>query len=227
MIRRRRFWLALAALTLLALAEPGCYVWGRLHGEHFYRGRPTSAWRRQIEDWSQDRQGWTAPWTDRGLRFLGLGADPGSPAVLQGTDPSAVAVLTDLAHDGDAGVRQAVLETLSRQAQELAALFVAALKDPDPEVRSVALQAVAHLGPAYTSNVLGALSDPDRSVRLSAITTIRWYVSNPKALVPDLVALAANDPDPEVRDSASQAAREIDEEAAAEGRLRRSLRRRR
>jgi hypothetical protein len=226
MTRRRLFWLALAALTLAALVPPGYYLWARLHGEHFYRARPTSSWRRQIEAWSKDRDAWTIPWTDRALGFLGFQTEPTAPDVLQGRDASAVTVLTDLAHDEDPGVRQAVLESLSRRSQELATLFVAALKDADPEVRSTALQAVAHLGPAYTPNVVDALADPDRNVRLNAINTIRWYVVNPKALVPDLDTVAGNDADQEVRQSAAAAAREIDEEAAAEARLRRSQRKR-
>lgn len=73
MLKRRRFWLALAALIgVLSLVyfEPSHCVRGWLHGEAFFEGRPTSWWRGEFERWEV---------VDAGFLWMDLGVGPQQP----------------------------------------------------------------------------------------------------------------------------------------------------
>ena len=107
--------------ALLALPGVRWPLWGRLRGESFYRGRPTSYWRRLILDYPgqatldhrqipEDMQlGWDcAPATpvDSLRRVCGLPYQLARlPYPFEENVPEAIPVLTELLRDGNPGVR--------------------------------------------------------------------------------------------------------------------------
>src|SRR5690348_15384541 len=55
MSRRRRYLLAVTVLAAIALTvawtgAPGWWIWGKVRGEAFYRGRPTGYWAKELKE---------------------------------------------------------------------------------------------------------------------------------------------------------------------------------
>jgi HEAT repeat protein len=82
-----------------------------LRGEHWYRGRPSSAWRKQVERYAKNQAEWSAPLSDRVMDWLLRKGDCRVPAVLD-ADPASMGVLTDLLWADDSVVRQWAAKTL-------------------------------------------------------------------------------------------------------------------
>jgi hypothetical protein len=162
----RRLLLALLLLPLLALlavwVDPTRVLYGRLRGEAFYRGRPTSYWKAELIDGQVSCAGPYADvphWVQRApsgwAELIGrtTGSTPLSwPDVtpLLQRDPAAAPVLIDLLHDGDPGVRlfaAFVLENLGEQANVAAPALVSALEDPHEGVRRRAAFALKRIDP--------------------------------------------------------------------------------
>jgi hypothetical protein len=96
-------------LVLLAVAPLGYYVWAKVRGEHFYRGRPTSYWSRELVAYAQDID-WSPPWPDEVLNSIG-GWYQHEPAVLEGS-AAATPVLLDLLKDSNPRVRSKACSAL-------------------------------------------------------------------------------------------------------------------
>ena len=108
----------LAGALAGALLSPdlGWRAWGRLRGEAFYKGRPTSYWRGRVSAWNDlgfyppandlvvRRPRWWAdcpPWRSGQL----VAPDPWAGESFPDDDPAAIPVLVELLRDGDAQVR--------------------------------------------------------------------------------------------------------------------------
>jgi hypothetical protein len=98
-------------LALLLVAPLVYYLVAKLHGEHFYRGLPTSYWSRKILKWSENKSLWSEPWPDRVLDYVSGRNTAPDPAVVSG-DEAAIPVLVDLLHDKHQSVRQASIVNL-------------------------------------------------------------------------------------------------------------------
>ena len=109
MRRRRILWVALG---LLAAAPLVYYLRAKLNGEHFYLGRPTSYWSREVASWAKDEDHWTAPWRDKLLALFRVRMKAIHPPCLDG-DEQAIPVLKDLAQDDDAQVRRCSILALT------------------------------------------------------------------------------------------------------------------
>jgi HEAT repeat protein len=101
---RRRLMLGLAVLALLGflavMLEPTCVLWGLLTGEGFYRGRPTSYWRREIIRAEEVRGLQLSPPPKPILPNLFPSKKPSEVKELAlWADPEAVPVLTDMLRD--------------------------------------------------------------------------------------------------------------------------------
>jgi len=125
-VKRKLRWL-LILLILAAFAvwlEPTRVVWGKLRGDEFYRGRPTSYWHNELDRWRPGKlnmQGGgeqielvrTPTWLQRRLPWLLPDTPDAWPAVLDG-DPAAQPVLRALLDDDTPLVRELAQEGLSR-----------------------------------------------------------------------------------------------------------------
>ena len=125
-MKRKLTWLSiLLILAVLAVwLEPTRVVWGKLRGEEFYWGRPTSYWRNELDRWRPgnfNMQGGgeqielvrTPTWFQRRLPWLFPDTPNAWPAVLDG-DPDAQPVLRALLDDDTPFVRELAQEGLSR-----------------------------------------------------------------------------------------------------------------
>jgi HEAT repeat protein len=155
--RRLVFWsvgLAAGLIALPFLLWGGYAAFGVLHGEHFYRGLPTSHWRRYILRQPKP----LTPARDRVLAieavrsvedYFGLGEVSGDPAGLS-TNPAAIPVLMDLLRDSDREVRRwaaNALRCIGPAAERAVPALVEALRDRDAAVAEAAAAALGEIGP--------------------------------------------------------------------------------
>jgi hypothetical protein len=127
-----RAFLLLVVLLAGSLLSPDArwVVWGRLRGEAFYRGRPTSYWRGHVLAWND--LGFYPPAVSLVVRRPRWWADylpwrSGRPAPLveaepfPGDDPAAIPVLMELLRDEDPEVRVGAAEALRQIDSQAAA----------------------------------------------------------------------------------------------------------
>jgi HEAT repeat protein len=187
--------LLLLAATAVAFFEPTGTVLGKLRGEKFYGGRPTSVWRKELLD--------RAP-----------GAQTNAVMALADGKAGAVPVLIDLLHTGDAAGGKEVrlmaalaLGHAGPEAEPAVPALTELLSDPSPDVRVAAAEALGKVGPAATGAVPGMAAllkedQPARVVRvLKALRRLRG--ANYEA-IPAFVE-ATRHPDAETRENASEA----------------------
>jgi HEAT repeat protein len=196
-------WLGLVLALLAAglLVEPTRVVWGYLHGESFYHGRPTSYWRGALLD--------QAPAvhvaTRSALKEGGVGAVP----VL-------IELLATEQGPSYAEVRWTVAELLRDLGPEAAAAtpaLLAALQDPDPHVRHVVTAALGEIAPADKEVIAALVSRLRTGDRLSAVKALGHFAADAREAVPTLVELV-KDPDTETRLTAVIILGEIGPDAA-------------
>jgi len=114
--------LALLVAAIATFFLPPVYwrVAGRLKGEAFYNGRPTSYWAGAVDDFAQQR-GWDDSWLAATLNGIGLNSWVANrnacPDLLERKEPAAVLVL------------------------------IALLQNPDPDIRSWAAWGLGNIGP--------------------------------------------------------------------------------
>jgi hypothetical protein len=137
-------------------------LWGVLHGESFYRGKPTNYWDRLIQERDDSLFSQFSPrplrpfpwkWIDQ------LGRIPKGRQLaecekllqpLLGGDPAAVPVLTELLGREDEGVRVTAaqgLRAVGPAAKDAAPALARGLSDTE-EVQEKSFQALAAIGPA-------------------------------------------------------------------------------
>jgi hypothetical protein len=162
-LRRRLGWtcIALAVIGLMyVLVDPTSRIilWGVLHGESFYRGKPTNYWGRLIQERDHSLISWfpTRPfpwnWIDR-LRHRPGGKQRAAlekllQPLLDG-DPAAMRVLIELLHREDEGVRVTAtqgLRAVGPAAGKATPALARGLSDTE-EVQEKSFQALAALGP--------------------------------------------------------------------------------
>ncbi len=184
MRRHRIRWVLLALAGLALLAPVGAYVYYHARGEHWFRLRPTSYWRREVllhsgTDWKSlsDR---LAPAADR----AGVSKHPRWRA-LMAREPDALPVLLDLLRDGDPLVRsQACLGLMDNPGPPAAQALARAVFDDDELVRHVARCGLrlmgSHQGPAVPA-LRRLVHDQDERVRAEALELLLRI--NPEAAV--------------------------------------------
>jgi HEAT repeat protein len=201
MKKRFLLWVALGLVALLAAAVPvSYYISLRARGEHFYGGRPTSYWSRQVREWIKDwqrGQRWTPPWPERVLHFLRFRSDIRIPAVLQDVSPGLLPVLSDLVEDEDRDVRLWALRHLAVIDSD-SSVIIAALGNGEQEVR---FTAAVLLGESKSRNpdVMLALSHAlgDNSVEVRHRAAYALVNLGPEAALPLVRVL--DDPDKHIR----------------------------
>ena len=193
------------AIVAFALLVP-VFFWGilalpaLLRREHFYHGRPTSHWSKEIRKWLDNPVAWSPSWPDDWF-----GKSP-QPAIL-GHDPSATPVLIDLLQDKDPVVREMAIKFLpfllhSRpERKRLVSTLIEAAKQEDALFAQEARRAlVCDLEPLPAEAVpvlVEALKDDSMSIGA------RFALERIGAeAVPDLTQALEN-PDPRVRRGAA------------------------
>jgi HEAT repeat protein len=220
MLKKRRFlWVSLTLLAVLAAAPFGYYVWVRSHGGHFYRGRSTTYWSWETRRYFEHPTGWSEPFPDRCLDFLGwlllrLGKGPGEPAVLEG-DPSALPVLLDLMQEEDVGVRCWAIAAIGRVGPAAQSAFVVirdATQDTDERIQGSAWRALVAINADEAAIFfLDRIKSRDRSLLMFLRALGKCGASARKA-VPGLVDLL-HDGNPQVRSRAAEALGDIGPDA--------------
>jgi HEAT repeat protein len=192
MKRHRILWITVGLLAVLAAGPFAYYLCARLRGEHFYRGLPTSYWRREVRRWCENPTAWSPSRVERLLnRVLRQHRYSEEPVVLKElrADPRVLPVLLDLMHDDDLRVRhevtvrvahfishpdilpRVVTAMLESTEPRTALLLTKGLKDADPRIRQEVVLVLGALGPASkeaTPALVEALDDENISVRLLA-----------------------------------------------------------
>jgi hypothetical protein len=125
-MKRSVRWLSVLAIlaAFTVWLEPTRVAWGRLRGEAFYEGRPTSYWRAEIARWRRAtihasglsmhiRYSREEHWLETRWHSLTQRPEPSWPRILDG-DAAAEAVLHALANDPADNVRELVAEGLQR-----------------------------------------------------------------------------------------------------------------
>jgi hypothetical protein len=170
MSKRRKLWLFLASLVLLALVFahpwPRYGVWGLLRGESFYRGYPTSYWssvwsskssvvknwRRWIYDLIGTKERWSP---DMNRMFEG--------------DPEATAVLLELLEDDEEWVRRIAVNAILRM-----------------EIRRETDEAARQAISAFVPALIQLHQSGTRYDRYRAATALGWIGPEAIAAVPFL-----------------------------------------
>jgi hypothetical protein len=195
MIKRHPIlWLSVS-LVILLVASPACYyLWTRLHGEHFYRGLPTSYWSHQVKSYATDPMNWSPSWEEKALGFLFSGEpDTGMPAVLSG-EAAAFPVLADLVQSAAPGVREQAIATLGSMGRSSSEglqlrIRVVLLQAMTDETASVRYRAVGALEVARFSDdevvsaLCAALKDPEEGYAMAALPALRWTGARPEVIV--------------------------------------------
>jgi hypothetical protein len=125
-MKRSLRWLSVLVMlaAFIVWLEPTRVVWGRLRGEAFYEGRPTSYWRAEIARWREGkinasglsmhiRYSREEHWLKAKWHSFTQRPEPSWPRILDG-DAAAEAVLHALANDPADNVRELVAEGLQR-----------------------------------------------------------------------------------------------------------------
>jgi HEAT repeat protein len=175
--------------ALAVYLEPTRIVLGTLRRESFYRGRPTSYWRKALQS------------SDPVVHEQTL-------AALKEGGADSVPVLTELLAGGESGdwegaeVRWTAAELLGEigaPARAGVPALVTALRDPDAHVRTVAAASLGAIGPAAAGEAIPALSERlHGDDRLAAIKALCGFGAEAKPVVPALIELL-RDPSEEVR----------------------------
>jgi HEAT repeat protein len=178
----------LGLLVLLGLGvwlEPTGVALGWLHGEAFYRERPTRYWRKALtsEDPKTQVESYDA------LKEGGRAATP---------------VLTEMLRDGKPEVRWQAADLLGQMgpapAGDTAArdALVRALQDDDPHVRAVAASSLSVLGAAGPEAIPVLCDMLTTGERLAALKALVRYGPEAEPAIPRLVKLLT-DADSEIR----------------------------
>jgi hypothetical protein len=228
-------------LGALALPAVRWQLWGRLRGEAFYRGRPTSYWTGRLRTESCEVRQYADPRARGGMavrvvtrpgpyrppvigrlcRLLGVGP-PAEEVLFDGGEAGRlVPVLIELLKDPDPSVvRVAALSlgALGPAARESAPALAAALAAcSDENLRLVLAYALSRTAPHpdEAARVLaGMLRDQDKSRATRAASVLERLGPDAGAAVPAL-AEAVKDADPNLSAQAARALKEIDPQAAA------------
>jgi hypothetical protein len=166
---RRRLWVSVIVLVLFFIGAVAVLpttrygILGLLRGEHFFRGMPTSYWRREVvQGLSGHAPSMIDRWVANVERRLGLNprAEAAPDAALKEGDPAAVPVLVDLLADKHEGVRVLACTGLTTVGEggrddpaKLAALtpalpaLVALLRDGSKQDQYYVSLALAEVGP--------------------------------------------------------------------------------
>ena len=188
---KKRLLIGLAGLLVLAgvvvWLEPTGVVLGWLHGEAFYRNRPTRYWDKALTDTDPKRQ------VDTRQQLKDGGG-------------AAVPVLAQLLQSGKVEARWRAADLLGQMgadARDAAPALVQALSDADPHVCAVAATALAAIGPAGPEAVppLRDLLGSDNAV--PALRALARYGDKAAAVVPRAIELL-RDEDSEVRWNAAR-----------------------
>jgi hypothetical protein len=163
------------------------WLWGHLRGEAFYRGRPTSYWRAEIQALGTGRtKPWLPPaWSGWLRRYYRAGKGrPASPP-----DPALVPMLLELLRDQDAWVRRCAASMLGNHLEfcptsnpAVLQALVVGLQDEERDVRCESTRALGSLGPRArpaTPALLVALTDREAIVRDAAAEALQQI--NPRA----------------------------------------------
>jgi hypothetical protein len=176
------------ATVVLLMPLPRMILVGLVHGEAFYKGRPTSYWR-----------GVYGSWTDYSKKHPRQAFSGGSGGLPTPPSPSLLDRLTDPV----TGLASASFRVLGEWEHDPAAVSVLTefLSDPDPDVRNYAASTLRSIGPAARSalpRLTRLLSDEDAGVRLCSVTSVDVIEQKPLVKVPLYVGLL-KDPDSGVR----------------------------
>jgi hypothetical protein len=200
-MRLRRRWV-LAGLVGLILLGPALIPWawyavpGLLRGEHFFRGLPSSHWRKQgLRETASYRTAGPPPaprlppppglagTLQRAGEFFGFGnGSDGSdnPEASVFRNPGAVPVLTDLIHDPDEWIRRCALTHLDYMgpaAVGAVPALIAALQSDPEDVRDAAVAILARIGDmAALTHVFRALLGDSAKVREEALVQL-WVIA--------------------------------------------------
>jgi hypothetical protein len=170
----------LRAVLLVAVVLAGALLvpdvrwqaWGRLRGEAFYQGRPTSYWRCELHALDADSGFGPATPTDRLKKAVGLPYRIGPASPLDGCSPAAVPVLVELMDDEDFRVQCDAADCLANLApgnQDALSELVDLLRHGRTAgVRRAAARALEVMEPPTREAIPAlqeALCDEDRVVR--------------------------------------------------------------
>jgi hypothetical protein len=181
--------LALAGLTLAIFVEPTGVVRGWLRGEHFYRGRPTSYWRKKVV-----KHVYPAPQTE-----VDPQDDPSAPPFPRPYEAAAVPVLIDLLGDEDDEVRYWSCSTLfwiGPDASEAVPTLATMLRSDNLYDRRNAVHALAAIGPksgAALPELIEALKEEDAYVNWHAAFALAELGPEAKEAMPALLDLLHSD----------------------------------
>jgi HEAT repeat protein len=196
------------ACLLLVFALPSLRygALGRLRGERFSRGHPTSYWIRALRDGDVEARRRAA----FALADIPSGPEDAIPPLTGREAEEAVPVLVKALSDEDAVVRHYAIDALLSMGQAAARAtpdLIRALRDVDENVRGASARALGLMGgpaepvvPALTE----AMRDQAPSVRVAAATAL-WHVDHQVSqTVPVLIkALKDNDGRGDVQRSAA------------------------
>jgi HEAT repeat protein len=199
------FLLAACALVCLLVVTSALRIFP--HG-NYYRGRSSYYWQREVKKYAK-RTGWSAPYADRLLNFLGVKGGSLMPAVLE-QDPAAVPVLIDLAQDDDWDVRCLVLESLRRlgpSAKSAIPVVRDATRDSNTQVCGLAFCALEWVGSdvEVVKAAVDAQRDSRAEVRLKALEFLHMFWEAGKREGLPMLMSMLRDEDETVRSHAAEA----------------------
>lgn len=189
--------IGLAVLLVAALAaiflDPDSRLLGRMRGESFFQGRPTTAWR-------------------AGLRNETPSTQLETTTSLKDGGPAAVPVLIELLQTpvgaaGSAHVRWTAAELLGKiQPEAVSAIpaLIEALKESDPHVRIVAVTSLGTMTSRPAEIVPALISMLNGPARLSAIRALSRFRHGASPAIKPLLELFQKDSDVEVRWNAAR-----------------------
>lgn len=182
-------------LVLLAVGvwlEPTGVVLGWMHGETFYRDRPTRYWRKALTSSDPVVQART----HQELKEGGRAAVPVLAEVLRTSEnPEARWKVADLLGR---------LGTAARETPEALSSLSAALQDDNPHVRAVAAAALGSIGPAGPDALAvlqEMLSTPES---LPALRALARYGADAAPALPKIIVLLEHKDDSEIRWNAAR-----------------------
>jgi HEAT repeat protein len=192
----------LLAIVVYVLVEPSGVVLGRLRGEAFFEGRPTSYWARSLT--------------------AGPKSKVEAIARLEQGKSDAAAVLIELLHDtasDTAELRWTAAEILGGigPAAQAGPALLAALEDPDPHVRAVAARWLAAAGVPADDAVPALTKILATDQKIVAARALSEYRGEAKSVLPVLVDILTDTSlDSETRWNAARTIGKIGPDAAAE-----------
>jgi hypothetical protein len=239
----RKRWLLLPAILLLVLLvrlEPTGVIWGTLRGEAFYKGRPTSYWRKEMASYHESHRinlvfafAEKPSFFDRLRERLGLKSKASqllplpAPAIL-GSEPAAVPVLAELLDDPEQTIRAEAANALAATMPRSAAVIVVfqqALTSRHRDVRWVAGYYLYCRGPEHSQLAIPVyiegLQDGEPVRRSTAALGLRALGPAARIAVPALLdAWRKEDSEGVTRSHMEEALRVIDPNAATQAGIR-------